>query len=561
MRRALVPLLLVAVAAGAFLLLRPRARPSVLLITIDTMRADAAGVGKGTPAIEEFLRRSTHFRRARTTAPLTLPAHLSLLSGLLPARHGIHDNVAPRLPKRRPFPLLQEEFAGAGYETAAFVACSVLAAETGIGAGFGSYDCPPPGPTFSVAYGDLPAEARVEAPLRWLRERGERPHFTWVHFYDPHAPYAPFPGDARRERSFEKAQGPLLYAGEVRRVDAAIERLLAAVPPETIVILASDHGEGLFEHDEATHGPLCYATTADAFLAVAGPGMRGGAVDDAPRSLCDVAPTLRRWCGLPPHESDGAPLDGPALPVVLTESLHTYLIHGWGQAFSASDGRFTLVESGRRLELFDRSVDPGEVRPLPLEESEAYERLSRALEAMRGIAHGGGGAASDAASPYGPARRAFGGYLPRGENAQLPDPREGFPRWILMESASRLIYEGYEQKSPDRLREAIALLRELGSADPRSPASHYYLLHAFARLAALTGDRARHADAARSGRLALELGYQDPTILREILGESLASEDLGEIRASVEAAVRLSLERDPAVAPVLAEARARLAGG
>ncbi|MGH7162514.1 MAG: alkaline phosphatase family protein, partial [Planctomycetota bacterium] len=183
-----------AVFAGVRLLARAdrAAAPprGLLIVTIDTLRADAAGRGKGTPAIEKFLSEATLYARARTPAPLTLPAHVSLFSGLRPARHGVHDNASAALPADRGFPLLAEELRDAGFLTAAFVSCAVVSARTGIAAGFEQFDCPEFGPQGSGEHGDPLADGRVTAPLEWLGALapGQR-FFLWVHFFDPHDPY------------------------------------------------------------------------------------------------------------------------------------------------------------------------------------------------------------------------------------------------------------------------------------------------------------------------------------------------------------------------------------
>ena len=140
---------LVTLAAGAVLFSnRPQepsredTRPDVLVITIDTLRVDAVGPGRHTPALNAFLAGATHFPDARTVTPLTLPSHLSLFTGLLPARHGVHANVSEALPKDRRFSLLAEEFKQAGYTTAAFVAAPVIGRSTGIDAGFEIFESP-----------------------------------------------------------------------------------------------------------------------------------------------------------------------------------------------------------------------------------------------------------------------------------------------------------------------------------------------------------------------------------------------------------------------------------
>jgi arylsulfatase A-like enzyme len=559
--RAQGPLLLLAAALAAFLawalLARsPAAPPDILLITLDTTREDA--VGEDTPALLAFLREATRFRRARTTVPLTLPAHVTILSGLDPRRHGIHENLAPRLPEDRGFPLLQEELRAAGYRTAGFVASPVLGEPTGIAAGFETFDAPArAGDSWSGAQDDVPADERVEAPLRWLSGRDRAaPFLLWVHFYDPQVPYLPLGGDAGRRGTAEGDPPAALYAGEVRRMDAAVERLLAAVDPKTIVVVASDHGEGLGEHGEATHGTLCFGSTANALLAIRAPRLAAGERGEA-RSLSDLAPTLRAWCGLPAQPGDGVAIadgggsrlrQGPGGQaggrVVVTESMLAYRTYGWAQVFAATDGRYSLVESGARLDLFDLAADPGEMRPLRPEGHEAYEALDRALDEYR--KGGGPGFAGPymAGSPYGHAVRPFAAYLTRAENTALKDPQTGFAFADRMAAAKSLIHLGRERRDAAALEKAIAILQDLAKEDPKNPAPHLYLVHAQGRLGWVLGKPALHRAAARSARDAIGLGYRVAPLLFDLLDESLAAGEPADLVAALEVAVREPIHPD-----------------
>ena len=545
--------LLIAAALAALLLWRlwpkaPDAPPNLLLITLDTTRVDA--VGKGTPALDAFLAESTRFARARTTVPLTLPAHVTLLTGLEPKSHGIHENLAPRLPLDRGFPFLQEELKAAGYRTAAFVASPVLGEQTGLSAGFETYEAPPhAGDSWSGEQGDVPAEERVKGPVAWLAARDPRPFFLWVHFYDPHVPYLPFPPVTR-----DGDPAAALYAGEVRRMDAAVGRLLAAAPEGTTVVIASDHGEGLGEHGEPTHGVLCYGSTADVFLAVRAPGFARGTTDTGQRSLCDLAPSLRAWAGLAPQASDGVAMGGGVGGrVVVTESLQDYRTYAWAQVFAATDGRFALVESGPRLDLFDLAADPGEARPLKPEGHEAYEALDRAMTTYReGKAREPEGAYM-AGSPYGHAVRPFASYLPRAENAKLKDPESGFAFAGQMAVAKSLIHLGKERRDAAALERAIAILRGLVAEDPRNPAPHLYLVHAQGRLGWVLSKPELHRAAARSAKDAIDLGYRVAPLLHDLLFESLEAGDPADLRAALEVAVKEPIHPDLNCARLAAE--------
>jgi hypothetical protein len=551
MRAAVLAILLV-VACG-----RAPGPRSVLVVTIDTLRADAIGDRAQTPAIGAFLDEATQFRRARTVTPLTLPAHTSMFSGLFPAGHGIHDNVTEPLPPRdaRAFPLLAEQFRDAGYGTAAFVARAVLAAPTGLASGFAVYDCPPEADT----QGYIPAEERIKAALKWVEgaPRG-RPWFLWVHLFDPHAPYRPFPGDERRAATRDTDPPAALYAGEVRRADAAFERLLRAVGPDAIVVLASDHGEALGEHGEPTHGPLCYGSTIDAVLALRAPGFGRGATDALLRSLADVAPTLRRLCGLPEVAGDGRDLAGSPHATLVSESLFTWRIHGWGQAFGVTDGEFSLIESGARLELFDRVQDPGETTPLPLAHP-AYEKLDRALERYR--AHPAGsdeGEVFASVPPYGELRRRASGYLARRDNAALPDPRDRLQDWALLEAVPTLIHMCRLRHDAEPLERTLELLEALERGSPMSPRIDHYRAHVHAALAEITGEGTRFSEAAWAELGAIEKGYvQDATILFAI-DFAVAANDAEALRTLGLLLRRERVELGPDAARTFREASAKL---
>ncbi len=538
MKRLAALALLGVAAVAAYLWLRAApAPPCVLLVTFDTTRRDA--IGPDTPGVEAFLRTATAFPGMRVAAPLTLPTHLTLFSGLLPANHGIHDNVTSPLPLDRGFPLLAEEFRDAGYATAAFTAYAVMAPRTGAIAGFEHFDGPVEGSAENDAAGHRPCEERLEKALAWLASADpERPWFLWVHFFDPHAPYLPYEGDGRRAGSVGATDPRELYRGEVRRMDAAFEKLVAAVPEEAIVVLATDHGEGLGEHDEPAHGPLCYGSVIDGFLAVRGPGMRPGAVSPGPRSQADVAPTLRRWCGLRPQKHDGALLDGPPHAHVVSESLYTWRVHGWGQCFSVTDGRYTLVESGKTVQFFDRASDAGETRPLDPAGYREYEALDRALTAFRSQTPGEMPVAAlqDSGTPYGAARRPLATYLSRQENAPLDDPRERFPYWQILDGTLELILMGRMRGDTMMMSSTIATLESLTEQDPKNPAPWSYLMYAQGGMAKATGIAKWNRAAARSARESIARGYHVASVLTELFTQSLAGGDPADVRLALEIA-------------------------
>ena len=274
-------------------------KPSILLITLDTTRADAIGPearGIETPAFNAIAARGRRFRQAYATVPETLPSHTSMMTGLYPAGHGIHQN-ARYVPASAS--LLAERLRGAGYRTAAFVSSFALAARFGLARGFELYDD-------GQAAGGTERSARetTEAALRHLSGNAGQPLFLWVHYYDPHTPYAP-------PEPFRSRFAANAYLGEVAAMDEQMGRLTqaferAAAGPAAFVIVA-DHGEGLGDHGEPQHGQLLYQSTMHVPFVVAGPGI-DAAVVDTPVSTRRVFHTVAALAGL----DGGAGLQAPA---------------------------------------------------------------------------------------------------------------------------------------------------------------------------------------------------------------------------------------------------------
>ena len=225
------------------------AHPDVALITIDTLRADRVGRGL-TPTIDALAARGVRFSHARSAVPLTLPSHVTIMTGLLPVEHGVRENGTVFKAETPP---LARVLSNAGYATAAFVGAYVLDRRFGLSDGFDVYDDRVSRDPSAMAR--LEAERKggavVDAALTWLAT-ARRPYFLWVHLYDPHAPYDP-PADF-----LAKAKGNA-YDGEVVYADAQVARLLDAVRQRdpsnaTLIAVAGDHGEGLGDHGEQTHG-------------------------------------------------------------------------------------------------------------------------------------------------------------------------------------------------------------------------------------------------------------------------------------------------------------------
>jgi arylsulfatase A-like enzyme/tetratricopeptide (TPR) repeat protein len=333
--------------------------PSILLVTLDTTRADAIGPeanGITTPNFNALAARGRRFRQAYATAPETLPSHSSIMTGLYPAGHGIHEN-ARTLPDTHP--VIAERLRQAGYRTAAFVSSFVLTRRFGLARGFDRYD------------DDLPergvergAAQTTDRALALLNETGETssetnkaPLFVWVHYFDPHAPYAP--AEPYRARY---AKQP--YLGEVAAMDAQLGRLVQAfeqrAPGPIAVIVAADHGEGLGDHGEAQHGHLLYQSTMHVPLVVMGANIAAG-VDDTPVSTRRIFHTVLDLAGVP-GVADRS-LRGAAPEVVLGEAMKPFLEYGWQPQIMAVEGRFKAIQT-RQPEVYDVVADPRETKNL-----------------------------------------------------------------------------------------------------------------------------------------------------------------------------------------------------
>ncbi|HXT21315.1 MAG TPA: sulfatase, partial [Thermoanaerobaculia bacterium] len=237
-------------------------RPSILLVTLDTTRADVL-VPEVMPHLVRLAEGGTRFRHAYATVPMTLPSHASMLTGLYASEHGIHENSRPLAAGHR---LVAQQLHEAGYATAAFVSSFVLDRQFGLARGFDRYDD-------ELRDGALERGARetTERALAWLASAGDAPVFVWVHYYDPHAPYAP-PEPYRGQFAKEPYRGEVAYVdSELGRLVEAFERRAGAGRWRLLVV--GDHGEGLGEHGEAQHGNLLYQATVRVPLVLAGEGV------------------------------------------------------------------------------------------------------------------------------------------------------------------------------------------------------------------------------------------------------------------------------------------------
>jgi len=335
---------------------RPAGRPSILLVTLDTTRADSIGPeakGVETPAFDAVAARGVRFRQAYATAPETLPAHSSIMTGLYPAGHGVHENARFLSADH---PVLAARLHDAGYRTAAFVSAFVLARRFGLARGFDLYDDDMP-----AGRAERTSRKTTDAALAALAAEPDEPLFFWVHYYDPHAPYDP-------PEPYRARYAAHPYLGEIAAMDAQLGRLVDAFDARATqqgrtvaVVIAGDHGEGLGDHGESQHGNLLYQSTMHVPLVIAGPGVAPG-VRDTPVSARRIFDTVLDWAGL----GDARGLQRPEMPpeLVLGEAMKPFLEYGWQPQTMAVAGGHKAILAGGREEIYDVVSDPGETRDL-----------------------------------------------------------------------------------------------------------------------------------------------------------------------------------------------------
>ncbi|HVT01964.1 MAG TPA: sulfatase-like hydrolase/transferase [Thermoanaerobaculia bacterium] len=355
---------------------------NVLLVTVDTTRADHIGAygfrEAETPNIDRLAREGVRFDRAISPVPLTLPAHCSILSGLLPLHHAVRNNGTGGLGSDRE--TIATRLKQAGYRTGAFVGSFVLNRRFGLDRGFDLYDDELDSEI--VATNGLEAERTgdivVDRALSWLQTRDARPFFAWVHLYDPHAPYVP-------PEPFRSRHLASPYDGEIAFADSQIGRLLAYLDQQkltdrTIIVIAGDHGEALGEHGELTHGLLLYEPTLHVPLVVRD-GIHRGQVASEPVSLIDLAPTITSALDVSWPRADGRPIaalvstkaskQGGAALYSETEYPRQF---GWSGLAALRRGNYKYIASSHP-ELYDLARDPKETRNL-------YETERRQLRAL-----------------------------------------------------------------------------------------------------------------------------------------------------------------------------------
>jgi arylsulfatase A-like enzyme len=353
-----------------------KVKPTVILISIDTLRADYLKLysekGAATPNIEQLAREGTLFKNVVAQVPYTLPSHATMLTGVYPAAHRVRDNVRDLLPSQ--LPTLAEVFKKNGYDTAGFAGSMVLSQQTGIARGFNYYDdFFSRGDVHAEDLGGIErkAEEVVQSFEYWVNNRqSQSPFFAFLHFYDPHSPYTPPSGYAASNKLED------LYAGEIKYVDFAIGKLFSVLKNknlwnDSILLITSDHGEMLNEHGELGHGFFLYQPALAVPLLMRGSGLKAGSSINDVVELADVAPTVLDLAGVqPPAQMQGESLVALSKEgrkkknrAAFAESYFASLQFGISPIKMIQDGGLKYIEAPYP-ELYDIASDPGESKNL-----------------------------------------------------------------------------------------------------------------------------------------------------------------------------------------------------
>ncbi|HUM03908.1 MAG TPA: sulfatase-like hydrolase/transferase [Terriglobales bacterium] len=512
MKRFGVVLAMLALPAAIWGQAKPTARPAlpdVFLVTIDTLRADHVGCygarAVETPALDALATDGIRFTHAYTHSPITNTSHTSILTGLLPSVHGVTDFGVPLAPQHATWAeLLQKR----GYKTAAFIGAVILDSKTlapGLDRGFDFYDNFPEKPNTKERWGRVERRGMdvVQHAESWLAKHPTGPRFVWVHLFDPHDPYEPPPPFS------EKYKDP--YDGEIAYADSALGHFIAYLKKtgayaNAIIVVVGDHGEGLGEHGEETHGLFLYDSTLHVPLIVKGGAQRG--VVDAQVRTTDILPTVLALTNTPvPPE-----LSGQSLVAVMKrqeETAHDLfaetdypLRFGWAPLRALRTGNAKLIEAPRP-ELYNLESDPAELKNLYAADHPQVPALRAELGQWK-------------AKLPAEATKA---------DASLPDPKDKI-------AVQNLLHRSMLASDDNRPNDARGLLEKALELDPTSPTA----LRQLGELELAAGDYARAAAHLQRAR---EVRPEDSTAAFEA-GQSLdKTGDFAGARDALEASLKL----------------------
>jgi arylsulfatase A-like enzyme/Flp pilus assembly protein TadD len=454
----------------------------VYLVTMDTLRADHVHCYGDeqiqTPALDSLARDGVRFAEAFTPSPITNTSHASILTGLLPSQHGVTDFGIPLAAK---FPTWAELLKQRGYRTAAFIGAVILDSRTlapGLDRGFDYYDNFPANAPATGHWGRVERRGAdvVHRAESWMTAHPRAPRFIWVHLYDPHDPYEPPP-------PYSQTYKGRLYDGEVAYADSALGNLLAYLKQHdryrhSIVIVVGDHGEGLGEHGEETHGIFLYNSTTHVPLIVKLPASaKAGAVVDTDVQTTDILPAVLDLLAIARPSALAGPSLTPYLAGAKSPNRAIFgetdypLRFGWAPLRAVRADGFKFIEAPKP-ELYDMAGDPHELKNeyepwnrnvLRLRQTLASSPVKEpAPSTSRGAAGAGTLSELRALGYLGPGDERTATNVP--ELSSLPDPKDKIEQQNLLHSAMMLVDE-------NRLAEARPLFEKVVALDPGSAAA------------------------------------------------------------------------------------------
>ncbi|MDM7919630.1 MAG: sulfatase-like hydrolase/transferase, partial [Methanosarcina sp.] len=460
--------------------LKQAAELNILLITLDTTRADHLGCygykPARTPNLDKLARDGILFDNAYCPVPLTLPSHVSILTGLEPVAHGVRNNgyyLSPNI--RTVTQILKEK----GYKTAAFVSAFSVDSRFGLDRGFDLYDdMYQAGLPFKSQNSERRAEKTFDRFARWLKNNGNEKFFCWVHYYDPHLPYAP-------PAPFSEEFSDRPYDGEIAYMDVYVGKILDALTQKgllenTIIIVAGDHGEGLGDKIEQGHGIFLYEETVRVPLLLYNRKIWPKSKKVESRvGLVDIVPTIIEISGL---KKDQINTDGESLLEVikkdnregrdiLLETFYPKEFFSWSELVGLISGKYKFIQAPKP-ELYDLSVDPEEKNNLISSSVNVAEEMKKKLEVrLLSLVKNNGRTESVAPSTRDLERLRSLGYLSlaqAGPRTSYPDPKEKL--YLL-----RLVQQAQAYEYDDNYAAAEQVYKKILEEIPDSPASYVNL--------------------------------------------------------------------------------------
>jgi arylsulfatase A-like enzyme/Tfp pilus assembly protein PilF len=527
-------------------------RPNVFLITIDTLRADHVhcyGYNRiETPSLDLLAAQGIRFTQAFTPSPITNSSHTSILTGLLPSSHGVSDFGVPLAADHV---TVAELLSASGYHTAAFIGAVILDSKSlapGLNRGFEFYDNFPEHATGKSRWGRLERRgAEVEAHAEtWLKAHARGSHFVWVHLYDPHDPYEP-------PAPYSEIYKDRLYDGEIAYADSALGKFLEYLKKQgwydgALIVVVGDHGEGLGEHHEDTHGIFLYDSTTHVPLIVKLPSNRNaGKQVEAQVRTTDIVPTILELLGVPaPQKLDGAslvPLFSGSEEIARTAFGQTDypLRFGWAPLRSVRTAGLKFIEAPNP-ELYDLRSDAGELHNQYEPWNANVQKLRKSLAELNAASPARDARPSAAAVPAGTIDELHAlGYLGPAdarsstdvpEPSLLPDPKDKIEEQNLLHAAMMAT----ENDEPAKAR---ASLEKLLQSDDKS-------VIALSLLGRIEIDSGNRKKAIEYLRRAHELRPDDTVLTLDFARAQEADGDLSGASATLQGSLKANPNQFPA---------------